>query len=270
MGLTKTITVKLKPSVWQEKELHRMSTLYIHEANKLVEQAVANGAFPKVTSKHISAHLPSAVKNELIRYARTKHKQYGNCVFKRKTVSWNNQNFSVERDSIRFPVMKDGKARKTSFRALIPSDTFNVLSTHKLGGIRIKKKQHRWIAQISYHTESPNPSTAKDTLGVDLGILCPAVAVVASTGKTKFFGNGRQNKYLRRKYKALRRTLGRVKKVEAIRSLNNKESRIMRDINHKLSRDIVQYALDQNCGTINLEQLSGIRRTSKNRGKLKS
>ena len=84
-----------------------------------------------------------------------------------------------------------------------------------------------------------------------------------SDGKTQFFGNGRQNKYLRRKYKELRRQLGNQKKVNAIRTINDKESRIMRDLNHKLSRQIVMFAAENNYGTIHLENLSGIRRTSR-------
>ncbi|WP_256212158.1 RNA-guided endonuclease InsQ/TnpB family protein [Trichococcus palustris] len=107
-------------------------------------------------------------------------------------------------------------------------------------------------------------------LGVDLGILCPAVGVVASSGKTQFFGNGRQNKCLRRKYKQLRRDLGKKKKLTAIRNINDKESRIMRDINHKLSRQIITFAAENGCGTIHLEKLSGIRRTSRLRGKNKA
>ncbi|WP_245830616.1 IS200/IS605 family accessory protein TnpB-related protein [Trichococcus pasteurii] len=44
----------------------------------------------------------------------------------------------------------------------------------------------------------------------------------------------------------------------------------MRDINHKLSRQIVTFAAENNCGTIHLENLSGIRRTSRLRGKNKA
>lgn len=41
----------------------------------------------------------------------------------------------------------------------------------------------------------------------------------------------------------------------------------MQDINHKLSRQNINFAVANNCGTINLENLSGIRQTSKARGK---
>lgn len=262
----KTIKIKLKPTKAQATELTRLSKEYIRSANELVQQALIEEAFPKVTSKNINGMLPSVVKNELIRYAKTKYKQFGHCVFKKPTVSWNNQSFSVDKKSISFPIIINGKSKKVPFKALIPDSFYEELTTFKLGSLRISKKGHHWMAQISVHTE-PIKSVGTETLGIDLGILCPAVGVVASTGQTKFFGNGRQNKFIRRKYKQLRRELGKNKKLNAIKRINDKESRIMRDINHKISKDIVNFAVEHNCGTINLENLSGIRRTSRQRGK---
>ncbi|SCW87294.1 Probable transposase, partial [Paenibacillus tianmuensis] len=71
-------------------------------------------------------------------------------------------------------------------------------------------------------------------MGIDLGLKVPAV-VVTSTGKTKFVGNGRQNKYIRRKYKEHGRKMGKLKKLSAIRKQENKEHRYMKDQNHKIS-----------------------------------
>jgi len=267
--LVKTMKLKLKPTKWQVKELNRLSKEYIHQANLLVQQAVKEDSFPKVSSKDIDASLPSSIKNELIRYAKTKYKQYGNCIFKKRTASWNNQNFSVNEDSISFPVIVNKKTKKTAFQAIIPKETYETLSTNKLGSLKIKKKGFHWMAYISVTIE-PKECLGTNTLGVDLGILCPAVGVVSEGGETKFFGNGRQNKFIRRKYKQLRRELGKKKKVNAIKRVNDKESRIMQDINHKISRNIVNFAMENNCGTIKLENLSGIRQTSKARGKNKA
>ena len=265
----KTVKLKLKPSKSQAVELSRLSREYINQANLLVQNAVSDGNFPKVTSKHIDSNIPAVVKNELIRYAKTKFKQFGNCTFKKPTASWNNQNYSVEEKSIAFPIIVDGKVKKTKVKALIPAELLEKLSSSKLGALRVSKKGFHWIAQIAIEN-NPVECSGIETLGVDLGILCPAVGVVASTGKTKFFGNGRYNKYLRRKYKELRRTLGKTKKLNAIKRIKDKESKIMRDINHKISRSIINFAVENNCGTINLESLSGIRQTSKAGGKNKA
>ena len=265
----KTVKIKLKPTKEQAIELTRLSREYINQANLLVKRATAEESFPKVTSKDIDVSLPSVVKNELIRYAKTKHKQFGKCVFKKRTVSWNNQNFSLSANAISFPMMVDGKTKKLPVRAIIPTELFAKLNSAKLGALRIAKKGHHWIASIA--VDFPAAETdGTEILGIDLGILCPAVGVISATGKTKFFGNGRQNKFIRRKYKQLRRELGKKKKLDAIKRISDKESRIMQDINHKLSRQIVNFAIENDCGTIHLENLSGIRQTSKARGKHKA
>jgi IS605 OrfB family transposase len=99
-------------------------------------------------------------------------------------------------------------------------------------------------------------------MGIDLGLKCPAVSVT-STGKTRFFGSGRMNKYVRRKYQTRRRKLGKLKKLSAIRKLGNKEKRWMRDQNHKISRQIVNLAVEEGVSTIKLEKLENIRKTAR-------
>lgn len=79
-------------------------------------------------------------------------------------------------------------------------------------------------------------------MGIDLGVKCPAVAVT-SNGKTKFYGNGRQNKQKRRKFAAKRKKLGKAKKLKAIKKSRNKEQRWMTDQDHKISRAIVNDAV---------------------------
>lgn len=99
-------------------------------------------------------------------------------------------------------------------------------------------------------------------MGIDLGLKVPAV-VVTSNGKTKFVGNGRKNKFIRRKYNANRRKLGKLKKLSAIRKQCNKESRYIKDQNHKISRQIINMAKRENVTVIKLEKLSGIRQTTR-------
>lgn len=78
-------------------------------------------------------------------------------------------------------------------------------------------------------------------MGVDLGLKVPAVAVTDDE-KTRFFGNGRQNKYVRRMFKSKRKKLGGSKKLNAIRNFDDKEQRYMKDQDHKISRAIINFA----------------------------
>ncbi|MGN0398452.1 MAG: RNA-guided endonuclease InsQ/TnpB family protein, partial [Candidatus Fimimorpha sp.] len=99
-------------------------------------------------------------------------------------------------------------------------------------------------------------------MGIDLGIKCPAVSYI-SDGSVKFYGNGRKNKYMRRYYAYLRRKLQKSKKVAIIKHINDKEQRIMKDLDHKVSRKIVNTAIENNVKVIKLEQLQTIRSTTR-------
>ena len=53
---------------------------------------------------------------------------------------------------------------------------------------------------------------------------------------------GEKNKYIRRHYNNLRKRFQKAKKPKVVVKINNKEQRIMKDIDHKLSREIVNTA----------------------------
>jgi IS605 OrfB family transposase len=159
--------------------------------------------------------------------------------------------------------MGDGKAKKTPIRALLidkANRNFDLLK-HKLGTLRITKKANKWIAQISVTILTVQGTGAK-VMGVDLGLKVPAVAVTDDE-KVRFFGNGRQNKYIKRKFRSERKKLGKRKKLNAIRSLKDKGQRWMKDQDHKVSRDIVNFAKENKVSVIRLEQLANIRQTAR-------
>ena len=99
-------------------------------------------------------------------------------------------------------------------------------------------------------------------MGVDLGIKCPAVNYCPD-GSIKFYGNGRKNKYIRRHYNNLRKRFQKAKKPKVVVKINNKEQRIMKDIDHKLSREIVNTAKAHDVSVIKLERLQNIRSTTR-------
>ena len=111
--------------------------------------------------------------------------------------------------------------------------------------MRIVVKGTSIAAQIAYSVEEPNILTEGNVMGVDLGILCPAVSC-CSDGNVRFYGNGRKNKYMRRHYAYLRRKLQKSKKMSAVKRINDKEQRIMKDIDHKISHDIIETAVAHN------------------------
>jgi len=65
---------------------------------------------------------------------------------------------------------------------------------------------------------------------------------------------------MRRRFYSRRKKLQKAKKTRAIRKSKGKEAHWMKDINHKLSRQIVNCANAQGVGTIKIESLAGIRK----------
>lgn len=270
MEQTITVNVKLLPSKHLIAPLGAMMNEYITVINRLVTEMATEQKVTKKTTKDVLADLPSAVKNQAIRDAKSvfttkvKKSRYEVIPTLRKPICiWNNQNYSFDFTHIHLPLFIDGKVKRVPIRALLvdkATRNFDLLK-HKLGSLRITKKGSKWIAQISV-TLTPQMKTGTKIMGVDLGLKVPAVAVTDEQ-IVRFFGNGRQNKYKKRKFRSVRKQLGKNKKLHALSKLDNKEQRWMKDQDHKVSRAIVDFAAQQKVSVIRLERLANIRQTAR-------
>nr|WP_251126152.1 MULTISPECIES: transposase [unclassified Exiguobacterium] len=268
-----TVNIKLIPTKEQQLILEEMMKTYIETTNRLVSDMVEVRATLKLTSKSVYSPLPSAVKNQAIKDAQSvfrkvkKSKYKVIPVLKKPYCTWNNQNYSFDFESIFLPIMIDGNVKRTAIRAeMIDRDNRNFsLLNNKLGTLRITKKSNKWTAQIAVTVPTAKKTDTK-VLGVDVGLKVPAVAST-DCGKAKFFGNGRENKYMKRKFRAKRKELRQKRKLNAIKNLNNKEQRYMKDKDHKVSREIVNFAKENNISVIRLEKLANIRQTARTRRK---
>jgi len=104
-------------------------------------------------------------------------------------------------------------------------------------------------------------------IGVDLNTThhC-AVASNPTTGKVLKLG--KKAYHIRKKYSNIRKKLQKQGKYKLVKKIANRESRIIKDLNHKISRKIVDDAYKTNSGIV-LEDLKGIRETSKQRKSFK-
>lgn len=281
-------TVKLFPTSYQKALIATTMAEYISTVNGLVSYAVNGHSIAKTTSADVSANLPSALKNQCIRDAKSiVKKHYKQCyaaVAKNRSLAKrgsairvkasrlpvlhklccyvNNQNYRVRDNRIDFPVMVNGKSKRISVPIKLTDRQKSLFSNAKLGTMRIVVKNRVLVAQIVYEAVEPELKPDGNIMGVDLGIKCPAVSY-CSDGSIKFYGNGRRNRYMRRHYAYLRRKLQASKKMKAVMRINDKEQRIMRDIDHKLSHDIIKTAIAHNVKIIKLEQLQNIRSTTR-------
>lgn len=277
-------TVKLYPTKYQKTLITQAMTEYINTVNSLVSDAVSGRSIAKITTADVSANLPSALRNQCIRDAKSVvKKHYKFChkavlknrslakqgsamrtkapnlpILKKPCCYINSQNYRIKDNCIEFPVMINGKSKRISVPVKLTDRQMSLFSNTKHGAMRIVIKNHVLVAQIVYEIAEPEPKSDGNAMGVDLGIKCPAVSY-CSDGSVKFYGNGRRNKYMRRHYAYLRKKLQTLKKMKAVKRINDKEQRIMRDIDHKLSHDIIETAVAHNVQVIKLEQLQNIR-----------
>ena len=191
----------------------------------------------------------------------------------------NNQNFKIDLDAktVSVPLFRDGETapRKTKRNSVqkeirvatvTPRQREILTTTTHLSTLRIVRRGDKLLAQVGYTVEEPETAdldallSDSNTLviGVDLGIKCPAVSY-STDGKIRFYGNGRENRYKRRKFYARRKKLQKAKKLRAIKRISDKEARFMRDRDHQVSRAIVNEAIRQGAKVIALEDLDGIR-----------
>lgn len=263
--MQKTIKLKLLPDKEQEQLISITMSEYIRLANDIVADMVTFNEFGKLTSAKVTAKLPAVLKSQCIQDCKSIFKRYLKTriepILKKRVAIWNNQSYKIYQNDIAFPVLINGKCQRIKVKTLIPKDILEMLQNSKLGTMRITYKSHKMIAQIAI-TVQEEKSTGNNIMGVDLGLKCPAVCVT-NTNKVKFVGNGRKNKYIRRHFKAKRRKLGKAKKNNAIKHFADKEQRIMKDIDHKISRTIINFAINNNVSIIRLEKLDNIRNTAK-------
>ena len=277
-------TVKLYPTEYQKSLIVMTMDEYISVVNRLVTDAVSGKSIGRMTTADVDADLPSALKNQCIRDAKSVvKKHYKAChksVLKNRSLAErgvsvrikapflpvlrkpccyiNNQNYNVKNECIEFPVMINGKSKRISVSVKLTERQKSLFHDAKFGTMRIVVKNHVPVAQIVYEAVEPELKTDGGIMGVDLGIKCPAVSY-CSDGNIRFYGNGRRNKYMRRHYAYLRRKLQTLKKMKAVEKINDREQRIMRDTDHKISHDIIRTAVAHNVKVIKLEQLQNIR-----------
>jgi len=88
------------------------------------------------------------------------------------------------------------------------------------------------------------------------------VAVTANPDTGKVEKLGKKALHIHRKYSSIRRRLQKEERFKELKAVKDRESRIVKDLNHKISRKIVEMAKVQHAALV-FEDLGGIRKTRK-------
>jgi len=112
---------------------------------------------------------------------------------------------------------------------------------------------------------------ASTFMGVDVGINCLAVASTTDK-KCKFFAGGEiknrrniRSNERRRLQKAGGRYLGTQSSMRVLRNLAGRETRFMTAVNHKVTKDLIEFARENDVSAIGMEDLTGIRKRTEHK-----
>jgi IS605 OrfB family transposase len=130
----------------------------------------------------------------------------------------------------------------------------------------IVRKGKDWYLMLAVKAEDvPSPNGERPHFGVDLGLA--NIAVLSGPGVVKFF-SGRQQAFVRDRSFHYRQALQRKRKTGMVKRSKGRESRWMRQENHRISRAIVEIVAAAG-GILYVENLKGIRERCRARGPMR-
>lgn len=127
------------------------------------------------------------------------------------------------------------------------------------GDAKLFQRDGQWYAMLPVRTESPTPAACGGDctyIGVDLGIV--RLATVSTPDHVQFF-DGKAIRHRREHFADLRRRYQRHNRLDRVKASRGKERRWMRNINHTISRQIVDLAAEHEHPVLVFERLDGIR-----------
>lgn len=216
----------------------------LNKARQVAEFALEHKSISSKDVKHIG--LKSIISNQILRkYSRNKCLKHIN----RVNLTIPNQSIKVDKEQriVKIPSLK------LTFSYQFPNNFT------KINQIEINSE----YIFVSVTIPEGTPMETDKWIGVDLNTT-GHVAVVANpvTGKVKKLG--KKAEHVHKKYKNIRRRLQKAGKYGVVKRLKKRESQIVRGLNHKISREIVDTAKEEGSG-IKLEKLKGIRKRAKSR-----
>ena len=221
-------------------------TPYFEKAKLVAEFAIANRT--KTSSKFVShIGLPSAISNQVLRHF--------NRDLKCKTVK--NANLLLPGQSLNYDANL-GLVEIPCLKLTIKAD-FKLLNYTfiKINFAEIKKD----FIHIQVSVKNQSTVSSDSFLGIDRNAT-NHIAVCANGRTGKILKLGAKAPHVSKTYRSHRAKLQKNKKYSHLKKIEKRQSRINADINHKISRNVVDYARQNNL-SIKLEDLKGVRQNKK-------
>ncbi|MCM3789359.1 RNA-guided endonuclease TnpB family protein [Domibacillus indicus] len=257
----------MKPTETKKQMYQKMTELNTSFSNWLLSYEELSKATSKVYKLFSQEKLPSAVVNQTIREVKSKKKNQKAKTFRRFWCGFNNQNLAIEKENslykLSFPTLEKRIGVPVIAEVYQQHWLDKILSGQaKQGAAELYEKKGKWYISLSISFEPKRATSSSKVMGVDVGLNYLAVASVGT--KTLFF-RGNEAAFIRRTFSSRRKKLGKLKLLSIIKKSKNKESQWMKNLNHKMSRQIVNFAAENGVRCIRMEDLTGIRYKAKSK-----
>ena len=229
------LTYKIK----HERDFSRELSL----ARKVAEYALQHKSLTSKDVKHLG--LKSAISNQILRkYSRNKTIK----AVKNVKLSIPSQGIKVEGNDIRISCLK------------LTLPIWFSKSFEKINQVEIGKE----FAYVSVSYKEPPVAKAEQVIGVDRNTT-HHVLVASNLNTGKVLKLGKECHHIHNKYKSMRRQFQKQGKLMLVKKIKDRESRIIRNLNHHISKALVLEAQDK--ATVVMEDLKEIRQTAKTKKK---
>lgn len=243
--IRKYIEEQKKPMILTYKIRHnRDFSRELLLAKKVADFALRTKSRSSKDVKHIG--LKSMIANQILRkYSKDKRLKR----IRKVVLAIPNQGIYVDKDNkqINIPCLK------LDLPYQFPNDF------KKINQIEINKE----YAFVSVTVDEPSTRKVDGYIGIDRNTT-GHIAVVGNPSTGKVLKLGKQAEHVHKKYKNIRRSLQKKGKYKMVKKVKHRESNIVRNLNHKISRKIVNTADNDNVG-IKLEAIEQIRNNVKSR-----
>lgn len=265
-----TISLRLelmKPTETKKQMYQKMTDLNTSFSNWLLRYEELSKATSKVYKLFSQEKLPSAVVNQTIREVKSKKKNQKAKTFRRFWCGFNNQNLTMEKENglykLSFPTLEKRIGVPVIAEVYQQHWLDKILSGQaKQGAAELYEKKGKWYISLSISFDPKRAASSSKVMGIDVGLNYLAAASVGT--KTLFFC-GNKAAFIRRRFSSRRKKLGKLKLISVIKKSKNKESQWMKNLNHKMSRQIVNFAAENGVRCIRMEDLTGIRYKAKSK-----
>jgi len=256
----KTLKIKLLTDDFQHGALLNTMQEFNVICNEFSEQAFENKEFRKNQLQKIVYHPSRSIHKDFssqltIRaidcvccsYAIKKHPKFPNKFKKTSSVVYDDRVLSFKEETI--------SIWTTEGRLIIPYVNWNKeLFKYRKGQTDLKYENGNWYLLCCVDVPEKTKTKTTDCIGVDLGIV-----QIATTSDGDSY-SGTIIKQKRKQYASHRQRLqkrGTRSAMRRIKTIGRKESRFRKDINHQISKKLVEKAKGTNCA-LALEELKGI------------